>query len=129
MSSDSDISNIIKRFEIKETGSIHPINQLKYEIFDLLNSLGFSIIDGPEVESEKYNFDLLNIKESHPARQMHDTFYVEEKEYLLRTHTSPVQVRAMLREKPHLHIYLGERFTERMMTLHIYQCFIRLREY
>ena len=81
MSSDSDISNIIKRFEIKETGSIHPINQLKYEIFDLLNSLGFSIIDGPEIESEKYNFDLLNIKESHPARQMH-AFYVEEKEYL-----------------------------------------------
>ena len=100
MSSDSDISNIIKRFETKETGSIHPINQLKYEIFDLLNSLGFSIIDGPEIESEKYNFDLLNIKESHPARQMHDTFYVEDKAYLLRTHTSPVQVRAMLREKP-----------------------------
>ena len=100
MSSDSDISNIIKRFEIKETGSIHPINQLKYEIFDLLNNLGFSIIDGPEIESEKYNFDLLNIKESHPARQMHDTFYVEDKGYVLRTHTSPVQVRAMLREKP-----------------------------
>tara|TARA_B100001248_G_C27372462_1_gene452418 strand:+ start:438 stop:1172 length:735 start_codon:yes stop_codon:yes gene_type:complete len=100
MSSDSDISNIIERFEIKEKGSIHPINQLKYEIFDLLNSLGFSIISGPEVESEKYNFDLLNIKESHPARQMHDTFYVEDKEYLLRTHTSPVQVRAMLKEKP-----------------------------
>ena len=90
MSSDSDISNIIKRFEIKETGSIHPINQLKYEIFDLLNSLGFSIIGGPEIESEKYNFD----------RQMHDTFYVEDKGHGLRTHTSPVQVRAMLREKP-----------------------------
>jgi phenylalanyl-tRNA synthetase alpha chain len=62
--------------------------------------MGFKIISGPEIESEKYNFDLLNIKKSHPARQMHDTFYVEKKNYLLRTHTSPVQVRAMLENKP-----------------------------
>ena len=56
--------------------------------------------NGPEVETEKYNFDMLNIKESHPARQMHDTFYLNEKQHLLRTHTSPVQIRGMLSKKP-----------------------------
>jgi phenylalanyl-tRNA synthetase alpha chain len=66
----------------------------------LLNSFGFQIIDGPEIETEEYNFDMLNIKESHPARQMHDTFYVNDKEYVLRTHTSPVQIRTMLGNKP-----------------------------
>ena len=63
-------------------------------------SFGFEIIDGPEVESEKFNFDMLNIKKSHPARQMHDTFYVQNMSYVLRTHTSPVQIRAMLDKKP-----------------------------
>jgi phenylalanyl-tRNA synthetase alpha chain len=100
MSHDKDISDIRSKLVKKNTGSIHPINQTKYEIFDLLSNMGFKIISGPEIESEKYNFDLLNIKKSHPARQMHDTFYVEKKNYLLRTHTSPVQVRAMLENKP-----------------------------
>ncbi len=100
MSHDKDISDIRNKLEKKDIGSIHPINQTKYEIFDLLSNMGFKIISGPEIESEKYNFDLLNIKKSHPARQMHDTFYVENKNFLLRTHTSPVQVRAMLENKP-----------------------------
>ena len=65
-----------------------------------LVSLGFEILDGPEIETEEFNFDMLNIKESHPARQMHDTFYVNKKSNVLRTHTSPVQIRGMLDKKP-----------------------------
>ena len=97
MSSDIDIN--IPKISHK-SGSTHPINQIKDSILSLLNSYGFRIIDGPEIETEEYNFDMLNIKESHPARQMHDTFYVNNKEYVLRTHTSPVQIRAMLANKP-----------------------------
>ena len=81
---------------IRDTGAVHPINHMKDSILNLLVSFGFEIIDGPEIETEKFNFDMLNIKESHPARQMHDTFYVNKKDFVLRTHTSPVQIRAML---------------------------------
>ncbi len=84
----------------KDFGAEHPINNMKNHILDLLISLGFEIVDGPEVETEKFNFDMLNIKESHPARQMHDTFYVDNKTNLLRTHTSPVQIRGMLNKQP-----------------------------
>ena len=66
----------------------------------LLESLGFDVADGPEVETEEFNFDMLNIKKSHPARQMHDTFYIENKKKVLRTHTSPVQIRSMINSKP-----------------------------
>jgi phenylalanyl-tRNA synthetase alpha chain len=97
MSLDKDIN--LPKIHFQE-GSIHPINQMKYSILNLLNSFGFQIIDGPEIETEHYNFDMLNIKEFHPARQMHDTFYVNDKEYVLRTHTSPVQIRSMLENKP-----------------------------
>ena len=81
-------------------GSRHPVNQMKDSIMSYLVSIGFEIIDGPEIETEQYNFDMLNIKDSHPARQMHDTFYVNQKEFVLRTHTSPVQIRGMLNNKP-----------------------------
>ena len=81
-------------------GGTHPINQVKDYLLYILNDFGFNEIDGPEVESEKFNFDMLNIKKSHPARQMHDTFYVQNKSNVLRTHTSPVQVRSMLNSKP-----------------------------
>ncbi len=84
----------------KDLGSHHPINNMKDFIMELLIELGFEIVDGPEIETEKFNFDMLNIKKSHPARQMHDTFYVNNKSSLLRTHTSPVQVRGMLEKKP-----------------------------
>ncbi len=84
----------------KEYGAIHPINKTKNYLLNLLSDLGFISIEGPEIESEKYNFDMLNIKETHPARQMHDTFYLDNQSYLLRTHTSPVQIRAMLNESP-----------------------------
>ena len=92
---------------IKERGSLHPINHMKDSIMNLLASFGFEIIDGPEIETEKFNFDMLNIKKSHPARQMHDTFYVENKSNLLRTHTSPVQIRGMLEKKPPLAFISG----------------------
>ena len=85
---------------VKETGSFHPINLMRDYIIDLLRSIGFEIIDGPEVETEKFNFDMLNIKKTHPARQMHDTFYLDDKSNLLRTHTSPVQIRGMLNKNP-----------------------------
>ena len=63
---------------IKEVyGSIHPINQVKEYLINMLAQMGFQEVDGPEIESEEFNFDMLNIKKSHPARQMHDTFYVE----------------------------------------------------
>tara|TARA_B100000242_G_scaffold110798_1_gene77263 strand:- start:548 stop:1273 length:726 start_codon:yes stop_codon:yes gene_type:complete len=84
----------------REPGAIHPITQIKSEILSLLEQIGFAFIDGPEVETEKYNFDMLNIKKTHPARQMHDTFYVQNKDFVLRTHTSPVQIRGMLEQKP-----------------------------
>ena len=91
----------------KDLGALHPINHMKDLILELLVSFGFEIVDGPEVETEKFNFDMLNIKKSHPARQMHDTFYVENKSHLLRTHTSPVQIRGMLEKRPPLAFISG----------------------
>ena len=85
---------------IQDRGSIHPINHMKDSIMEMLTSFGFEIVDGPEIETEEFNFDMLNIKKSHPARQMHDTFYVENKSHVLRTHTSPVQIRSMLKSNP-----------------------------
>ncbi len=84
----------------KSLGSLHPINQTKDFLINLLSEIGFKEIQGPEIESEEFNFDMLNIKKSHPARQMHDTFYVDNKSKVLRTHTSPVQIRSMLKSKP-----------------------------
>ncbi len=82
-------------------GSIHPVTQIQSEIEDLFVSLGFAVLDGPEVETEYYNFDALNIPPSHPARDMQDTFWLQGGN-LLRTHTSPVQVRGMERLGPPL---------------------------
>ena len=75
-------------------GSLHPITQVQNEIEDLFTSLGFAVLDGPEVETEEHNFDALNISPTHPARDMQDTFWLTNG-LLLRTHTSPVQVRGM----------------------------------
>ena len=83
-------------------GSVHPITQVKEYLIKMLFDLGFQVVNGPEIESEEFNFDMLNIKKSHPARQMHDTFYVANKTNVLRTHTSPVQIRSMLKSKPPL---------------------------
>jgi phenylalanyl-tRNA synthetase alpha chain len=82
-------------------GSLHPVTQVQWEIEDLFRSLGFSVLDGPEVETEYHNFDALNIPADHPARDMQDTFWLDGG-YLLRTHTSPVQVRGMEKLGPPL---------------------------
>ena len=83
-----------------EIGTLHPVNQTKKYLLNLLEDIGFTEIHGPEIETEEFNFDMLNIKKSHPARQMHDTFYIENKKNVLRTHTSPVQIRSMLEITP-----------------------------
>jgi len=82
-------------------GSLHPITQIQWEIEDLFRSMGFSVLDGPEVETEYHNFDALNIPADHPARDMQDTFWLSGG-HLLRTHTSPVQVRGMEKLGPPL---------------------------
>jgi phenylalanyl-tRNA synthetase alpha chain len=82
-------------------GSLHPVTQVQREIEELFVSLGFTVLDGPEVETEYYNFDALNIPADHPARDMQDTFWLKDGR-LLRTHTSPVQVRGLERLGPPL---------------------------
>jgi len=82
-------------------GSLHPVTQIQWEIEDLFRTLGFTVLDGPEVETEYHNFDALNIPADHPARDMQDTFWLEGG-HLLRTHTSPVQVRGMEKLGPPL---------------------------
>lgn len=82
-----------------QAGSLHPVTQVRRMINDYFGRLGFDIIEGPEVETEFYNFEALNIPSHHPARAMHDTFYFGDGR-LLRTHTSPVQIRAMEKQKP-----------------------------
>lgn len=78
----------------EEPGRMHLISQIQYEIEDIFTSMGFQILDGPETESEHYNFEALNIPKHHPARDMQDTFWTEDGN-LLRTHTSAIQVRGM----------------------------------
>lgn len=80
-------------------GGAHPLTRVMREINGIFMKMGFSIVDGPEIEYDKYNFEMLNIPKDHPARDMQDTFYVTE-DIVLRTHTSPVQVRTMLKTKP-----------------------------
>ena len=84
----------------KDVGSKHPIEEMKNKLVSIMESFGFSYEEGPEIETEENNFDMLNIKQNHPARQMHDTFYVENRSFVLRTHTSPVQIRSMLKLSP-----------------------------
>lgn len=85
------------------TGGLHPVTRTLARIQTLFASIGFEVAEGPEIETDFYNFTALNIPENHPARAMHDTFYVDDK-YLLRTHTSPVQIRHMENKAPPLKI-------------------------
>ncbi len=80
------------------TGSIHPLTMIKEELEDLFIGMGYSIAEGPEVETDHFNFELMNLPKDHPARDMQDTFYIDENT-LLRTHTSPVQAHVMLAAK------------------------------
>lgn len=89
-------------------GRIHPISQVTDELTAIFADMGFSVAEGPDVESDFYNFTALNFPEGHPAREMHDTFFFSPKadgtRHLLRTHTSPVQVRTMMSQKPPIRI-------------------------
>lgn len=83
---------------IHEFGSLHPLTEALQAIIDVLSKLGFVRAVGPEIEHDFYNFEALNIPKTHPARDMQDTFYVDD-DIMLRTHTSPVQIRAMIAKK------------------------------
>jgi phenylalanyl-tRNA synthetase alpha chain len=92
----------------ENSGTVHPISQVLDEIVAIFAELGFGVAEGPDVEYDDYNFTKLNIPPDHPARQMQDTFYVapqaDGSSHVLRTHTSPVQVRTMLNTKPPIRI-------------------------
>lgn len=85
-------------------GHLHPLTLVQQQIEDIFQSMGFSVVYGPEVETEHYNFDTLNIPKDHPARDMYDTFWLKGLKHLLRTHTSPMQARYMEKNNPPLRI-------------------------
>jgi phenylalanyl-tRNA synthetase alpha chain len=101
------------RAQPAETGRIHPISQVMDELAAIFADLGFGIAEGPDIESDDYNFTKLNIPPDHPARDMHDTFFLqpdaEGRRKVLRTHTSPVQVRTMLSQKPPIRVIIPGR--------------------
>jgi phenylalanyl-tRNA synthetase alpha chain len=102
-----DVTLPIRSFQ---NGKIHPVSQVIDEISSIFSEIGFSVAEGPDVETEYNNFTALNTPEDHPARDMHDTFYLEEnKRILLRTHTSPVQIRTMMNDKPPFKIIVPGR--------------------
>jgi phenylalanyl-tRNA synthetase alpha chain len=96
-----------------EIGRIHPISQVTEELVAIFADMGFSVAEGPDIETDDYNFGKLNFPEGHPAREMHDTFYFHPRpdgsRLLLRTHTSPVQIRTMLAGKPPIRVIIPGR--------------------
>ena len=96
-----------------DIGRIHPVSQVIDEITAICADLGFSIAEGPDIETDYYNFTALNFPEGHPAREMHDTFFLKPKpngeRLLLRTHTSPVQIRTMESQKPPIRVVIPGR--------------------
>jgi phenylalanyl-tRNA synthetase alpha chain len=88
---------------VPKKGSLHPITQITNRICDIFSQMGFEVVEGPEVESDYYNFEALNIPKNHPARDMQDTFYVSDN-VVLRTHTSPTQPRVMEKQSPPVRI-------------------------
>lgn len=116
-------------------GHLHPITRIEYEIEDIFRSMGFAVADGPEVESEWYNFDALNFPPDHPARDMQDAFWLSEswgkKKYLPRTHTSSVQVRYMEVHQPPFQIIIPGRIfrneatdASHEHTFHQFECLV-----
>ena len=89
-------------------GSVHPVSQVMDELAEIFADMGFAVAEGPEIEDQWHNFTALNMPETHPARAMHDTFYLQaaegEEAKVLRTHTSPVQIRTMMNQKPPIRI-------------------------
>jgi phenylalanyl-tRNA synthetase alpha chain len=105
----------------KQLGKTHPISHTIEEIITIFAKMGFSVAEGPEIEDEFHNFNALNIPENHPARQMHDTFYIAntEQKKMLRTHTSSVQIRSMLKGKaPFKIISPGKTFRKESDATH-----------
>src|SRR5437762_8630168 len=96
-----------------EQGRIHPLSQVFEEVNTIFADMGFAIAEGPDIETDDYNFTKLNIPEGHPAREMHDTFFFNAKpdgsRLLLRTHTSPVQIRTMMTQKPPIRVIIPGR--------------------
>src|SRR4029450_9224622 len=96
-----------------EVGRIHPISQVVDELTAIFADMGFAIAEGPDIETDEYNFTKLNFPEGHPSRQMQDTFYFNPKpdgsQLLLRTHTSPVQIRTMLAQRPPIRVIIPGR--------------------
>jgi phenylalanyl-tRNA synthetase alpha chain len=96
-----------------EVGRVHPISQVVDELTAIFADMGFAVAEGPDIETDDYNFTKLNFAEGHPARDMHDTFYFNPKpdgsRLLLRTHTSPVQIRTMLAQKPPIRVIIPGR--------------------
>jgi phenylalanyl-tRNA synthetase alpha chain len=96
-----------------DIGRVHPITQVVDELTAIFADMGFAVAEGPDIETEDYNFTKLNFPEDHPAREMHDTFFFNPKpdgsRLLLRTHTSPVQVRTMLTQKPPIRVIIPGR--------------------
>jgi len=83
-----------------QASGLHPVSQIQREIEDIFISMGFDVLDGPHIENEYHNFEALNIPDTHPARDMQDTFWFKDMKHLLRTHTSTIQVRGMESRKP-----------------------------
>jgi len=97
---------------VSEKGGFHPLSFVELRIREIFSSLGFKFVDGPYIETDYYNFEALNVPPHHPAREMHDTFYVKgHGSILLRTHTSPVQIRTMEKMKPPIRVgHIGRVF-------------------
>ena len=89
--------------ETRSAGSLHPMNIVLNDLLDIFTGMGFEAVEGPEIEYDHYNFELLNLPKNHPARDAQDTFYVDDN-VVLRTHTSPVQARIMTTRKPPIRI-------------------------
>lgn len=102
---DADTLDLTAPADPLSIGSRHPVSIVMNRIIDIFGRIGFTVVDGPEIETDWYNFTAMNTPEDHPARDMQDTFYIQDsKTWLLRTHTSPVQARIMERTKPPIRI-------------------------
>lgn len=101
------------RMDPLSEGKIHPVTQVIDEITAIFSGMGFGVADGPDIETDYYNFTALNFPEGHPAREMHDTFFLKEKadgeRLVLRTHTSPVQIRIMEKNEPPIRVIIPGR--------------------
>ena len=98
-----DAIDVTEPRELPRIGTVHPITLALEEVLAALTGLGFDVVEGPEIELDRFNFELLNLPKNHPARDAQDTFYVDDNT-VLRTHTSPVQARTMLSRKPPIRI-------------------------